>query len=444
MYEQVEKPKKNKSRTLANTLEQQKSDVRQGFRFVDNRSLPILQRLAIKGGDDNANTQKVKKAAEAAGKRILDVAKILGEIKLATFAGSTVKVKSQIEKYFQTTQHDQFKSIVDKMKTNWTYIDGNTEVIKSNTATDDNAHKGFRYVDENKGSTIAGTIRNGNNTRISVYKNGVGESDNYLMVTLIHELAHSADSSVNDIAYAHNKLFPYLNDPNFGKAPLQNAESYAFAIIDVVGKDDLSHKGAKVLTGESPAEDVTDLFDIGDVVKKEKAKKAVAFASLVAGCSEKKDFSYGFFIKSAKDALADQDYTTWELYKDDVAFNNTMATDVTLSPLIKAITPINHLTNVKAGKIHTALDNMEEDSGKVKGAIGGKIEIWKVGGGTEFKNSIDVLKVNDSFFSNEQPLELMDIVMKKLGIADATRRKYSIVLALHTAKKKVKTALKLW
>jgi hypothetical protein len=37
MYVQIEKPKENKSRTVANSVGQKKSNVRQGFGFVDNR-----------------------------------------------------------------------------------------------------------------------------------------------------------------------------------------------------------------------------------------------------------------------------------------------------------------------------------------------------------------------------------------------------------------------
>jgi hypothetical protein len=37
MYEQVEKPKENKSRAVANSVAQRKSKVKQGFGFVDNR-----------------------------------------------------------------------------------------------------------------------------------------------------------------------------------------------------------------------------------------------------------------------------------------------------------------------------------------------------------------------------------------------------------------------
>lgn len=44
MYEQVEKPKENKSRAIANSVSQKKSIVKQGFGFVDNRPKAIAQR----------------------------------------------------------------------------------------------------------------------------------------------------------------------------------------------------------------------------------------------------------------------------------------------------------------------------------------------------------------------------------------------------------------
>lgn len=43
MYEQVEKPKENKSRAVTNSVAQKKSDVKQGFGFVDNRQKPNVR-----------------------------------------------------------------------------------------------------------------------------------------------------------------------------------------------------------------------------------------------------------------------------------------------------------------------------------------------------------------------------------------------------------------
>jgi hypothetical protein len=45
MYEQVEKPKENKSRAVANSVAQKKSNIKQGFGFVDNRQLNTSQLL---------------------------------------------------------------------------------------------------------------------------------------------------------------------------------------------------------------------------------------------------------------------------------------------------------------------------------------------------------------------------------------------------------------
>lgn len=44
MYAQKEKPKENKSKAVANSVGQKKSNVKQGFGFVDNRSESLLQR----------------------------------------------------------------------------------------------------------------------------------------------------------------------------------------------------------------------------------------------------------------------------------------------------------------------------------------------------------------------------------------------------------------
>ncbi|MEH6348319.1 MAG: hypothetical protein V7785_24695 [Bermanella sp.] len=44
MYAQVEKPKENKSRAVANSVGQKRSSVKQGFGFVDNRPEAIAQR----------------------------------------------------------------------------------------------------------------------------------------------------------------------------------------------------------------------------------------------------------------------------------------------------------------------------------------------------------------------------------------------------------------
>lgn len=54
MYAQVEKPKENKSRAAANAVAQKKSDVKQGFGFVDNRPETVAQRILQKIANNNS------------------------------------------------------------------------------------------------------------------------------------------------------------------------------------------------------------------------------------------------------------------------------------------------------------------------------------------------------------------------------------------------------
>ena len=51
MYEQVEKPKENKSRAVANLVSQKKSSGKQGVGFVDNRPKTTIQKMKIRGTD---------------------------------------------------------------------------------------------------------------------------------------------------------------------------------------------------------------------------------------------------------------------------------------------------------------------------------------------------------------------------------------------------------
>lgn len=61
MYMQVEKPKGSKGRAVANSVIQKKSNTKQGFGFVDNRTLPIAQR---KLQEEVNNSPQSKQAAQ--------------------------------------------------------------------------------------------------------------------------------------------------------------------------------------------------------------------------------------------------------------------------------------------------------------------------------------------------------------------------------------------
>lgn len=61
MYEQVENPKENKSRTVANSVMQKKSNRRQGFGLVDNRLEAVGQRKSLEMAN---NSPRKKQAAQ--------------------------------------------------------------------------------------------------------------------------------------------------------------------------------------------------------------------------------------------------------------------------------------------------------------------------------------------------------------------------------------------
>lgn len=61
MYAQIERPKENKSRIVTNSDAQKKSNVNQGFAFVDNRLEAIRQRKLQKGINDRSKIVQKKK-----------------------------------------------------------------------------------------------------------------------------------------------------------------------------------------------------------------------------------------------------------------------------------------------------------------------------------------------------------------------------------------------
>lgn len=58
MYKQIEKSKENKSRTVANSVTQKKSDVKQGLGFVDNRPEGVAQRKLQEMMNDSTEENK--------------------------------------------------------------------------------------------------------------------------------------------------------------------------------------------------------------------------------------------------------------------------------------------------------------------------------------------------------------------------------------------------
>lgn len=72
MYAQKEKSKENRSRAVANSVNQNKNDRKQGFGFVDNRPKTIVQKMKVRGTDTNSvlsgatNTKHVEPTATQA------------------------------------------------------------------------------------------------------------------------------------------------------------------------------------------------------------------------------------------------------------------------------------------------------------------------------------------------------------------------------------------
>ena len=69
MYAQVEKPKENKSRAVANSVTQKKGNVKQGFGFVDNRPEVVVQRKLQEMAKKNSQVTQLKGIQQKADDR---------------------------------------------------------------------------------------------------------------------------------------------------------------------------------------------------------------------------------------------------------------------------------------------------------------------------------------------------------------------------------------
>lgn len=91
MYEQVEKPKENKSKAIAHSVAQKKSDGEQGFGFVDNRSEVVAQRK-LQGLENN----KLGKMDSTRCQGIGVVQRMLFHYKGAPFTSAEADVWNQL------------------------------------------------------------------------------------------------------------------------------------------------------------------------------------------------------------------------------------------------------------------------------------------------------------------------------------------------------------
>lgn len=104
MYEQVERPKENKSRAVANSVAQRKSNEKQGFGFIDNRlnlfshQFPIIQREV-----ENSKYvgEYAKGVEEYVGKLNAAVKKVWGMIILAPTLGEYAQLDGHTKLWVQ-------------------------------------------------------------------------------------------------------------------------------------------------------------------------------------------------------------------------------------------------------------------------------------------------------------------------------------------------------
>ena len=105
MYAQVEKSKENKGRAVANSVFQKKSNVMQGFGFVDNRTAAIAQKKMINNVDapfQFAKAQYINPAPVAA----IDGARDRTTVAPLGYSAHSIKTKAGVNDYLRGTHYD--------------------------------------------------------------------------------------------------------------------------------------------------------------------------------------------------------------------------------------------------------------------------------------------------------------------------------------------------
>lgn len=114
MYEQAEKPKESKNRAVSNSVAQKKSNVKQGFGFVDNRTSvrEITQRVEIKGGGKGGTVWDTDWTDEQKGANVPKSQLFKKQLKTlleqaekeSSSESDKSKLSTDIAKYFDSTQ----------------------------------------------------------------------------------------------------------------------------------------------------------------------------------------------------------------------------------------------------------------------------------------------------------------------------------------------------
>ncbi len=162
MYAQVEKPKENKSRAVANSVAQNKSNGKQGFGFVDNRPEVIAQQKSITKQYDN---KYMSPNSSISAKQL----KIVNNIK----APNKEKIDNELCKIKKNVYGEAI----------WKNLDERKKVI----------------------SIIDCDINNASDSEVRINVTG-----NNLDSTILHEMTHVVHANVDDTQFDLNGIYKNL------------------------------------------------------------------------------------------------------------------------------------------------------------------------------------------------------------------------------------------
>lgn len=174
MYAQVEKPKEGKSKVVANSVAQKKSNGKQAFGFVDNRPESIAQRNqaeGIKCKKDNKEPffhEPSKVVQRALLSPNLNPKVNYAKTDFSNFANETTIKETEVDAYTN-----------ELLNSNWTYIDNKAEGFYEWVISATNASR--RYYAEldigTQGAGIVGTATGGAAVNIPGPNVAYGKSD---------------------------------------------------------------------------------------------------------------------------------------------------------------------------------------------------------------------------------------------------------------------------
>jgi len=152
MYEQVEKPKENKSKAVVNSVAQKKSNGKQGFGFVDNRPESITQRKQVeemkckKDNEEPFSHEPPKVVQRALLSSNLNPKVNYAKTDFSNFANETTIKEREVDAYTN-----------ELLTSNWTYMDNKAEGFYEWVISATNASRRY-YAELDIGTQDAGIV----------------------------------------------------------------------------------------------------------------------------------------------------------------------------------------------------------------------------------------------------------------------------------------------